>query len=469
MILSKNFPLFFPAVLCGVLFMTVVIWRPVLPIDETRYLTVAWEMFLNKNYFLPTMNFGPYHHKPPLMFWLINGSWNVFGVSRASAMVPFFLAALALIALTVQLAKQLFPERPVLHTILPVMVIGSAPFLIYSTVVMFDILMSVFILGFLVTVLSFAERPTAEKILIAGACLGLAGLTKGPVVLVHTLLPMMFYSAWKVEKHCVSGGMWSGALLGAVLVGLCFMAFWLLNMVALADSDFLYNLLWKQTAGRVTGDMESSHARPLYFYVPFIPVLFLPWALFPEFWRRGRNILQAARQKGAERFLLIWVLSAFALFSVISGKQPHYLVPLFPPVVILIGLCLENLKPVYFKAVSFVAVLVFVCAHIWAASGLFKKYDLAPLAEYVGVHQDHDWAFVRKYQGELGFLGRLHKPLTSMNLDELEPWFKAHPAGYAVVRHAPKPEIVDYEALYTRPYRDKAISIYRYNPVQKGD
>ena len=46
--------------------------RPPLPVDETRYLAVAWEMWQGGNYLVPHLNFEPYSHKPPLLFWLIN-------------------------------------------------------------------------------------------------------------------------------------------------------------------------------------------------------------------------------------------------------------------------------------------------------------------------------------------------------------------------------------------------------------
>ena len=40
--------------------------RPLLPIDETRYLTVAWEMWLDGSYLVPHLNGEIYTHKPPL-------------------------------------------------------------------------------------------------------------------------------------------------------------------------------------------------------------------------------------------------------------------------------------------------------------------------------------------------------------------------------------------------------------------
>ena len=45
-----------------------VLLRPLAPIDETRYLAVAWEMWLSGDYFVPTRNFELYTHKPPLLF-----------------------------------------------------------------------------------------------------------------------------------------------------------------------------------------------------------------------------------------------------------------------------------------------------------------------------------------------------------------------------------------------------------------
>lgn len=45
-----------------------VLLRPAIPIDETRYLDVAWEMHLTGNWLVPTRNFEIYTHKPPLLF-----------------------------------------------------------------------------------------------------------------------------------------------------------------------------------------------------------------------------------------------------------------------------------------------------------------------------------------------------------------------------------------------------------------
>ena len=44
--------------------------RPLMPIDETRYVSVAWEMWTRGDFLVPYLNGEAYSHKPPLLFWM---------------------------------------------------------------------------------------------------------------------------------------------------------------------------------------------------------------------------------------------------------------------------------------------------------------------------------------------------------------------------------------------------------------
>ena len=57
-------------------------FRPPMPVDETRYLAVAWEMWSQGDFVLPTLNGEAYSHKPPLLFWIIHAGWAAFGVNE---------------------------------------------------------------------------------------------------------------------------------------------------------------------------------------------------------------------------------------------------------------------------------------------------------------------------------------------------------------------------------------------------
>ena len=86
-----------------------VLLRPLLPIVETRYLAVAWEMHLSGDIFHLTRNFDSYSHKPPLLFWLINLVWLATGVSETAARLVGPVFAVASLALTGHLARRLWP------------------------------------------------------------------------------------------------------------------------------------------------------------------------------------------------------------------------------------------------------------------------------------------------------------------------------------------------------------------------
>ena len=90
-----------------------VLTRPPLPIDETRYLAVAWEMHLSGNWIVPHLNGEIYAHKPPLLFWLINLVWAVTGVSETAARLVGPAFGVATIGATALLARRLArPIRP---------------------------------------------------------------------------------------------------------------------------------------------------------------------------------------------------------------------------------------------------------------------------------------------------------------------------------------------------------------------
>src|SRR5258708_4029223 len=57
--------------------------------DESRYAQVPREMLARGEWVVPYLQGEPYLDKPPLFYWLVMGSYRVFGVSPATArLVP---------------------------------------------------------------------------------------------------------------------------------------------------------------------------------------------------------------------------------------------------------------------------------------------------------------------------------------------------------------------------------------------
>jgi len=93
--------------------------RPLMPIDETRYVSVAWEMWQSGNFLVPHLGGVPYSHKPPLLFYLMHLGWFLFGVNEWSARLtgPFF--GLLNLFLTAHLARRLWPSDRRISRIAP--------------------------------------------------------------------------------------------------------------------------------------------------------------------------------------------------------------------------------------------------------------------------------------------------------------------------------------------------------------
>ena len=86
-------------------------------------------------------------------------------------------------------------------------------------------------------------------------------------------------------------------------------------------------IFWGQSAGRIVESFD--HARPFWWYLVLLPPLLLPWVVWPRLWRSLGKDRIVTLSDGGLRLLVAWTLPALIIFSIISGKQLHYLLPEF--------------------------------------------------------------------------------------------------------------------------------------------
>lgn len=460
--------LWVPLSFIGVFF-TVVWLRPLLPIDETRYLTVAWEMFLRHDWLAPlTLNSEPYHHKPPLLFWLINMVWAITGPSRWSATIPPVLAGAANIYLTMALAKRLFPDNSQIAVRVPLIMVGCFAYLFYSSMVMFDVTLAFFVLSCLLSLISFSQSGKWRYVFLMALLLGAGVLTKGPVAYLYVIFPMLLAPLW--QKNSLRPVIWYAGCLTTILLSIIPVLFWLVPVLRQSDNHFAFWLVWEQTAGRVTGNFNDAHVRPFYFYLPILPLLMVPWIFFPQLWREARLFRQYLRADKGLKFILCWVVPVFISFSLISGKQPHYLVPIVPGLVLLLAFWLRDLPVKTMQRTTAALYLIFIVGHVIGAQTMLKDYDLTPIAAYVRAHPDQDLAFVKKYHGEITFLARREKPIdVLLSQDEMPEWFKQHPQGLIIMRYKNPEDVSAYTELLNISYRGKTLGLFAHGSDGKGE
>jgi 4-amino-4-deoxy-L-arabinose transferase-like glycosyltransferase len=308
--------------------------RPLLPVDETRYLTVAWEMWLRDGWLVPTLNFAPYSQKPPLLFWLINAVWSVTGVSQIAARLVPVVVTLISLYLTVALGRVLWPSRPAAAAVAVLVLVGSFPFLVYGGLVAFDVLLTLWVLLGAIALFKVATGGGRGWWVLFAVALGFGILAKGPVAVLHLLPVALLAPLWAGGAPGRSWLGWYGALVIAFLGGAAIGLGWAIPAAEAGGPDYANAILWRQTAGRVAS--AFAHPRPWWFYVASLPLLAAPWF----FWRRGWQALLRARGGVPDpglRFIACWVISGFILFSLVSGKQLHYLIPLFPGAALALG------------------------------------------------------------------------------------------------------------------------------------
>ncbi|MBN8629649.1 MAG: glycosyltransferase family 39 protein, partial [Rhodobacterales bacterium] len=305
--------------------------RPVLPVDETRYLSVAWEMQRDGSFVVPHLNGQIYSHKPPLLFWLINLVWSLTGVSEVAARLVAPAFGILSVALTWRLGARLFPDRPGLGPTAALILATTGIFALYGSLTMFDTMLTAATLLGVLALLRMDAGGGWPATLALGAVLAFGVLAKGPVILVHLMPLALTRPFWSLSPQPGRVAAWYGRVALAVAAALVFLAAWLVPALWLGGAEYREEILWRQSAGRMVNAFD--HARPVWFFVAALPFLLWPWA-----WRPAalRGLVAGGLWNDRRaRLLAIWGGSTVVLFSLISGKQIHYLLPEFPAVALL--------------------------------------------------------------------------------------------------------------------------------------
>lgn len=485
---SEGFGLFLLSLLLlAVLTAVALLTRPLIPIDETRYVSVAWEMWLRGDFLVPFKNGQPYSHKPPFMFWMFHVGWALFGVNEwwPRLVSPIFSAGVLL--LTWLLARRLWPRHRGLGGRATLILVSAALWIVFATSVMFDVTLTFWALLGMHGVLAAADGKRRGFVLL-GMAIGVGALTKGPVVLLN-LLPITVLAPWWAPG--LGWRRWIGGIVLALLLGAAIALAWALPAGYAGGEAYRDAILWDQTAGRM---VESfSHRRPFWWYLPLLPLLLFPWLVWPGFWKALTQHRRAGLDRGT-RFCLAWMLPVFVTFSLISGKQSHYLLPLFPAFALLTARVLDDRSasrvavPALFALALGVALLVAASGKIprvyaevgelpsawpggvlvlsalaaWAAGRrnvppvpnlallgtatlalvqlaaaqwITSLHDVRPMAQAIKGLQTQGLpvANAGKYHAQYQFLGRLETPLIELDGVELTRWLAAHPKAYVVI------------------------------------
>jgi 4-amino-4-deoxy-L-arabinose transferase-like glycosyltransferase len=466
--------------------------RPLLPVNETRYVGVAWEMWLRGDFLVPYLNGEPYSHKPPLLFWLIQAGWAVFGVNEWWPRLVAPLVSLLVMVLAVHLARLLWPGDRRAADLMPWLLLGGLLWPGFYTMVQFDLLLTGAVLLALIGLVRAWQGATRGWWWM-GLGIGLGVLAKGPVVLLHVLPVALLAPWWARERRPPSWPRWYGGLLLALALGAAIGLAWAWPAALAGGEAYRQAIFFGQHAGRMGA--EAPHAEPWWLYLALLPVMLAPWSLWPRVWQGLGTLARDDRW----RLCLAWALPVVLLFSLVAGKQGKYLLPMFPALLLLaahglsrwhdarldperlwvpgllaviggLGLALVHLKPTEVYWIPLVdgrwgwalvawglwllsrrvglleakvmlaaatSVAMYLALHLTALRAMAPTFDMRPMSEALAERENagHPLATALEYQGEFHFLGRLRQPLAvHRDETELRAWAGRHPDGYVVLR-----------------------------------
>jgi 4-amino-4-deoxy-L-arabinose transferase-like glycosyltransferase len=155
---------------------------------------------------------------------------------------------------------------------------------------------------------------------------------------------------------------------------------WFVAIYLRVGSRFLIDSVGQDMLAKIASGQDAHGAPPgLYlvlFFVTFFPGAVLAGMAAPAVW--------AVRRERATRFLLAWLVPSWIVFELVATKLPHYVLPLYPAIAILIAGAVETkvLSPRAWLrrgAIGwFVAPIVVSIAAVTAA--IILEHDLALLA-----------------------------------------------------------------------------------------
>lgn len=363
--------------------------RPLLPVDETRYAAVAWEMWVRNDFLVPHLNGESYSHKPPLLFWLIALSWKLFGVNEVSLRIISPLFSLATLYLSASVARALWPDRRKVAELAPLLLLGSLIWIVYSTVTMFDMMLAFFVMLGIYSLARLGGSPGLIRYwILLGIAIGGGILSKGPVILLH-LLPIALLAPWwlAAEKSNFRWTQWYGRLFSSFVLGALIALSWAIPAGIAGGEAYRNAIFLGQTSGRL---VESfAHQYPWWWYVQMLPFILLPWLLLKPLWTGLKKL--TLHDRGV-RFCAAWIVPVFLAFSLVSGKRIHYLLPLIPAFILLAARAADEIteaKPwerAHRPIISIYAVLGLVLACLpWLNSKYHWLEELSSLSPAWGV------------------------------------------------------------------------------------
>jgi len=403
---------------------------PLIDRDEPRFAEASREMIGRSNYIVPYFNNQLRLDKPPLTYWAQVSSYHIFGENDFAARFPSAIAA-ALTALSIVVwGRRMGGEK--LGWWAAIIFTLSLQTFVHAKAAVADMWLVLFMTlahwaGY--ELFYWSDTNTEHRTLnlnnrrflwwwVFYLSLGLGFLAKGPIAwtpLLTVAVVIIYTRDWQLLRRFKFVG---GISLTLLAVGL-----WGIPALIQTHGQFFSIGIGRHVIGRSLTTMEGHGASSLGVYVLLLPfyfvtvfVSFFPWSiklpwLTKTLWhRRDRT----------DDYLLIGTAIIFVIFTLVSTKLPHYTLPAFPLLALLLarhwnqGAAVDSRRSVFATVaiaiacvwISIAIVVPPMVARFFPAYQLFQvsRASLQPNMQFAAVEFQEPslvWYFRSRVQGFL--------------------------------------------------------------------
>jgi 4-amino-4-deoxy-L-arabinose transferase-like glycosyltransferase len=368
---------------------------PLIDRDEPRFAEASREMIESGDYIVPHFNNQLRLDKPPFAYWAQVTSYRIFGQNDFAARFPSAVAA-ALVALSIfAWGTRIGGERvgwwaAIIFTL-------SLQTFIHAKAAVADMWLVLFMTtaywagyellrGGRERPTPNAEHPTSNSEAtdrpfavwwpVFYLSLALGFLAKGPIA----WAPLLTLAAMKLFVRDVDLTKRFKFTRGILLM-LTIVALWGVPALIQTQGEFFRIGIGRHVIGRSFGAMEGHGANSLGVYLLLLPFYFV--TIFASFFPWSIKLPSVMRQLWRSRdkidiYLLAGAGVIFVIFSLIKTKLPHYTLPAFPLLSLLLARHLIDHRQ-FLKRCSIVAASIYLVVALFAAPSAARAFPAAQL------------------------------------------------------------------------------------------
>jgi 4-amino-4-deoxy-L-arabinose transferase-like glycosyltransferase len=423
---------------------------PLIDRDEPRFAEASREMIQRADYVVPYFNNRLRLDKPPVAYWAQVASYRIFGESDFSARFPSAIAA-TLIALVIFAWGRRNDSARVGWWAAIIFTLSLQTF-VHAKAAVADMWLVLFMTlahsaGYDLICgkqtsnsdksRAGAQRPASNIqrrwwwVFYLSLAFGL--LAKGPIAWIPLLTvgaTIILARDWQLARHL--------KLLRGTLLMLAVVALWGIPALIRTHGEFFAIGIGRHVIGRSLATMEGHGASSFGMYLLLLPfyfvtifISFFPWSiklpwLVRKLCRKKATIADPGYSRSEiDNYLLTGIAIIFVIFTLVATKLPHYTLPAFPLLALLLGRHWQGVAAIrnrgsLFRTIAISAACVWVAialvvpplvARFFPAYQLFQESsaNLQPTTQFASVEFEEP-SLVWYFRGRLqGFLTRLNK------------------------------------------------------------